>query len=83
MLLAAAGCNYVMGVPCADDLMLNYQSTSCHDAAMVRELYGLRPAPEFLAWLESWGIFHNGRLAPDKDSPRPDLLAYVNRVLSP
>ena len=51
LLLAAAGCNYFMGVPCADDVMLNYQSTSFHDAMAVRRLLGLRPAPEFLAWL--------------------------------
>jgi ethanolamine ammonia-lyase large subunit len=55
LLLAAAGCNYVMGVPCGDDVMLNYQSTSYHDAAMVRSLFGLKPAPEFLAWLEDRG----------------------------
>lgn len=59
LLLAAAGCNYFMGVPCADDVMLNYQSTSFHDALGVRQLFGLRPAPEFLAWLEEIGIFHN------------------------
>ncbi len=53
LLLAAAGCNYVMGVPCADDVMLNYQSTSYHDAAGVRKLLGLRPAPEFDAWFRS------------------------------
>ena len=47
LLLAAAGCNYVMGVPCADDVMLNYQSTSFHDALAVRRLFGLRQAPEF------------------------------------
>jgi len=50
-LLAAAGCNYIMGVPGADDIMLNYQSTSFHDALYVRKLLGLRPAPEFEAWL--------------------------------
>jgi ethanolamine ammonia-lyase large subunit len=61
ILLAAAGCNYFMGVPCADDVMLNYQSTSYHDAAAVRELLGLRPAPEFLAWLEERGVFRGGR----------------------
>src|SRR5437588_7931851 len=60
MLLAAAGCNYFMGVPCADDVMLNYQSTSYHDAACVREIFGLRPAPEFLAWLEERGILNDG-----------------------
>src|SRR5215467_2147494 len=63
MLLAAAGCNYFMGVPCADDVMLNYQSTSYHDALGVRQLFGLKPAPEFLDWLEEVGIFHNRELA--------------------
>ena len=55
-LLGAAGCNFVMGIPGADDIMLNYQSTSFHDAAYVRKLLGKRPAPEFEAWLESMGI---------------------------
>jgi ethanolamine ammonia-lyase large subunit len=50
-LLAAAGVTYVMGVPGADDVMLNYQSTSFHDALYVRELFGLKRAPEFEAWL--------------------------------
>jgi ethanolamine ammonia-lyase large subunit len=50
-LLAAAGCNYIMGVPAGDDVMLNYQTTSFHDALYVRRLLGLRPAPEFEAWL--------------------------------
>src|SRR5205823_12068047 len=63
MLLAAAGVNYVMGVPCADDVLLNYQSTSFHDAATVRKIFGLRPAPEFLAWLEERGVFREGELA--------------------
>ena len=49
VLLTAAGCNYFMGVPCADDVMLNYQSTSFHDALAARRLFSLRPAPEFLA----------------------------------
>jgi ethanolamine ammonia-lyase large subunit len=62
LLLAAAGCNYFMGVPCADDVMLNYQSTSYHDAATVRNVFGLRPAPEFAAWLEERGIFREGQL---------------------
>jgi ethanolamine ammonia-lyase large subunit len=52
-LLGAAGCNYIMGVPGADDVMLHYQSTSFHDALYVRRVLGLRPAPEFEAWLES------------------------------
>jgi ethanolamine ammonia-lyase large subunit len=57
MLLTAAGCNYFMGVPCSDDVMLNYQSTSYHDALAARKLFHLRPAPEFLAWLQNMGIF--------------------------
>jgi ethanolamine ammonia-lyase large subunit len=57
MLLTAAGCNYFMGVPCADDVMLNYQSTSFHDALAMRRLFGLRPAPEFLEWLQTMGIY--------------------------
>jgi ethanolamine ammonia-lyase large subunit len=60
VLLAAAGCNYFMGVPCSDDVMLNYQSTSYHDALAVRRLFKLRPAPEFLAWLEGAGIYQHG-----------------------
>jgi ethanolamine ammonia-lyase large subunit len=51
-LLGAAGVNYIMGVPGADDVMLNYQSTSFHDALYIRSVLGLRPAPEFEAWLE-------------------------------
>ena len=53
-LLGAAGVNFVMGVPGADDVMLNYQSTSFHDALYVRESLGLRRAPEFEAWLAAW-----------------------------
>jgi ethanolamine ammonia-lyase large subunit len=54
-----------MGVPGADDIMLNYQSTSFHDAAVLRELLGLRHAPEFEAWLADVGIAgRDGRLLP-------------------
>jgi ethanolamine ammonia-lyase large subunit len=81
VLLAAAGCNYVMGVPCADDVMLNYQSTSYHDAAGVRELLGLRPAPEFAAWLEECGVFRGGRLAPEPAAQR-GLLGRVERLIA-
>jgi len=49
-MLGAAGVNYIMGIPGADDIMLNYQSTSFHDALYVRSIFGLRPAPEFEAW---------------------------------
>jgi ethanolamine ammonia-lyase large subunit len=51
-LLGVGGCNYIMGVPGADDIMLHYQSTSFHDALYLRQVLGLRPAPEFEAWLE-------------------------------
>ena len=50
-LLGVAGCNFIMGVPGADDIMLNYQSTSFHDSHYVRQVLGLRPAPEFEEWL--------------------------------
>ena len=69
-LLAVAGCNYFMGVPGADDIMLNYQSTSFHDALYVRQVLGLRPAPEFEVWLEKMGITADNRLrAPDRSNP--------------
>src|SRR5580700_9701735 len=55
-LLVAAGVNFVMGVPGADDIMLGYQSTSFHDALAMRDLFGRRPAPEFEAWLERQGL---------------------------
>ena len=55
-LLVAAGVNFVMGVPGADDIMLGYQSTSFHDALAMRDLYGRRPAPEFEAWLQLQGL---------------------------
>ncbi|MEY4105868.1 MAG: hypothetical protein RL181_210 [Bacteroidota bacterium] len=56
LLMGAAGCNYIMGVPGADDIMLNYQSTSFQDILFVRKALGLRPAPEFEAWLYKQGI---------------------------
>ena len=64
-LLGTAGVNFIMGVPGADDVMLNYQSTSFHDQLYVRELLGLRRAPEFEAWLARMGIGDGkGRLLP-------------------
>ncbi|HLN29514.1 MAG TPA: ethanolamine ammonia-lyase subunit EutB [Gemmataceae bacterium] len=81
LLLAAAGCNYFMGVPCADDVMLNYQSTSYHDAAMVRRIFGLRPAPEFSTWLQEREIFRNGELAPVEGKARQHLLERCESVL--
>ena len=83
LLLAAAGCNYVMGVPCGDDAMLNYQSTSYHDAAGVRRLFGLRPAPEFAAWLEEHGIFRDGQLAPPGEARRLPLRPLERALEAP
>jgi ethanolamine ammonia-lyase large subunit len=81
LLLAAAGCNYVMGVPCADDVMLNYQSTSYHDALGVRRLLGLRPAPEFAAWLEARGLLTGGPEAPEDGPARRRMLEQLTPVL--
>lgn len=62
-LLGVAGCNFVMGVPGSDDIMLNYQSTSFHDALYLRKVLGLRPAPEFEQWLIKQNIMdEHGRL---------------------
>jgi len=64
-LLVAAGVNFVMGVPGADDVMLGYQSTSFHDALAMRDLLGCRPAPEFEAWLAAQGLMDAaGRIRP-------------------
>ncbi len=62
MLLASAGVNYLMGIPMGDDVMLNYQTTSFHNNATLREIYGLKPTPEFEAWLERMGLWRNGKL---------------------
>jgi ethanolamine ammonia-lyase large subunit len=69
ILLATAGVNFFMGLPMGDDVMLNYQSTSFHDNASVRQLLGLRPAPEFEAWCEKMGILENGRLTERAGDP--------------
>jgi len=60
LMLCAAGCNFIMGVPGADDIMLNYQSTSFHDALVMRQVMGLRTAPEFEQWLQAAGVFKAG-----------------------
>jgi ethanolamine ammonia-lyase large subunit len=65
ILLAAAGVNFIIGVPMADDCMLNYQSMSYHDIATIRETLQKRPAPAFEAWLEQNGIMRGGRLTAD------------------
>ena len=68
-LLGVAGCNFVMGIPGSDDIMLNYQSTSFHDALYLRKVLGLRPAPEFDAWLIKQGIFDEHGQLHKYDSP--------------
>ncbi|MCI0598522.1 MAG: ethanolamine ammonia-lyase subunit EutB [Beijerinckiaceae bacterium] len=75
-LLCVAGCNYIMGVPGADDIMLGYQSTSYHDALYVRSVLGLRPAPEFETWLKSFGIMDlKARVRPSVSGGAARLLA--------
>ncbi|HTV32153.1 MAG TPA: ethanolamine ammonia-lyase subunit EutB [Methylocella sp.] len=74
-LLGVAGCNYIMGVPGADDIMLGYQSTSYHDALYVRSVLGLRPAPEFEAWLKAFGIMDEAaRVRPSASGAAARLL---------
>jgi ethanolamine ammonia-lyase large subunit len=76
-LLVAAGVNFVMGVPGADDIMLGYQSTSFHDALAMRDLFGRRPAPEFEAWLARQGLIDRA------ERIRPDVLPSRFRALLP
>ncbi|WP_028867779.1 ethanolamine ammonia-lyase subunit EutB [Psychromonas arctica] len=68
-LLAASGINFVIGMGMGDDIMLNYQTTSFHDTATTRQLLGLRPAPEFEAWMETMGLMENGRLTKKAGDP--------------
>ena len=81
LLLAAAGCNYFMGVPCSDDVMLNYQSTSYHDALAVRRLFGLHPAPEFAAWLLAHGLLVGDRSALEDGLACRRMLETLGPVL--
>lgn len=62
LLLATAGVNFIIAMGMGDDIMLNYQTTSFHDTATIRQLLNLRPAPEFEQWLEKYGIMEQGRL---------------------
>jgi ethanolamine ammonia-lyase large subunit len=82
ILLAVAGCNYFMGVPCSDDVMLNYQSTSYHDALAVRRLLKLHPAPEFREWLEAEGIYRDGEPALLEGPQRRQLLQGLESSLA-
>lgn len=79
-LLGVAGCSYIMGVPGADDIMLGYQSTSYHDALYLRSVLGLRPAPEFEAWLKSFGIMDmDARVRPSALGGAAQLLTSARR----
>jgi ethanolamine ammonia-lyase large subunit len=69
VLLAAAGCNYFMGVPMGDDVMLAYQCTSYHDAPSLRQALKLRPLPEFEVWMEEMGLIKNGILTQKAGDP--------------
>ncbi|AXK82477.1 ethanolamine ammonia-lyase subunit EutB [Pseudolabrys taiwanensis] len=76
-LLSAAGVTFVMGVPGADDIMLNYQSTSFHDALAMRDLLGKKPAPEFARWLARQGLLD------DAARIRPQALPAQFKALLP
>ena len=79
-LLGVAGVNFIMGVPGADDVMLNYQSTSFHDSLYIRNVLGLKRAPEFEAWLEQMGITDNsGELVESRETQR--LLPHAALLL--
>jgi len=68
--LAVAGVSFIMGIPGSDDIMLNYQTTSFHDALYIREVLNKKPAPEFDAWLKRMGIFSDtGKLAVGDQLP--------------
>jgi ethanolamine ammonia-lyase large subunit len=83
MLLTAAGCNYFMGVPCSDDVMLNYQSTSYHDALAMRRIFNLRPAPEFLDWLQSRGMYRGSEPAMVEGTVRRELMSKAEELFNP
>ena len=80
-LLAAAGVSFIMGIPGSDDIMLNYQTTSFHDALYARKVLGLQPAPEFESWLKETGIFEADeeiRLAESLPKPFRHALEHLH-----
>jgi ethanolamine ammonia-lyase large subunit len=81
-LLGAAGVNFIMGVPGADDIMLNYQSTSFHDALYVRQVLGLRAAPEFEAWQQRMGVMSAGPV-PKLQAGLPAAFSALARLGAP
>ena len=82
-LLGAAGVTFIMGVPGADDIMLNYQSTSFHDALYLRRTLGLRHAPEFEAWLQKMALIDLGGvlLSTSVGHPLLESLSPLGRKL--
>ena len=76
-LLAAAGVTFIMGVPGADDVMLNYQSTSFHDGLYVRDLFGLRRAPEFDDWLVRTGLVDSAFRPAGHAGQLPDIVSRL------
>lgn len=82
-LLAAAGVTFIMGVPGADDVMLNYQSTSFHDALYVREVFGLKRAPEFDSWLNAVGLADADFRLSGNQAALPEFASDMVRGLLP
>ena len=72
-----AGVNYLMGIPMGDDVMLNYQTTSFHNNAALRDILSLRPAPEFERWMEDVGLWRNGKLT--KKAGDPSIFGVASR----
>ena len=79
--LGAAGCSFVITVPGADDIMLNFQTTSFHDALGLRKLFDLRPAPEFARWLEDHGVSWTGEPTAISAAKRKELLSRASGLL--
>ena len=80
-LLGVAGCTFIMGIPGSDDIMLNYQTTSFHDALYARKVLGLDPAPEFKHWLEQMNIFDDVHNFILNDSLPAAFSASLNTIL--
>ena len=79
-MLCAAGCNFIMGIPGSDDIMLNDQSTSFHDALVMRQVMKLRAAPEFEAWLQRMGVFEPGEASRLSDALPAPFSAVMQRL---
>ncbi|MEY2701147.1 MAG: hypothetical protein RIQ52_1902 [Pseudomonadota bacterium] len=79
-LLGVAGCNFIMGIPGSDDIMLAYQSTSFHDALYLRRVLGKKPAPEFEVWLERMGILDEQDLLKDNGSRSRLIQQFAHQI---